>query len=43
MLPIGSHAEKGILVFASFDENRFNPDMSTDLLSKLTLILDRKI
>lgn len=42
MLPIGSHAEKGILVFASYDENRFNPDMSTDLLSKLTLILDRK-
>lgn len=42
LLPIGSHAEKGILVFASYEENKFNPDMSTDLLSKLTLILDRK-
>jgi uncharacterized protein YigA (DUF484 family) len=42
ILPIGDHAQKGFLVFASFDENKFNPDMSTDLLSKLTLILDRK-
>lgn len=42
MLPIGDNAEKGILVFASFDESRFNPDMSTDLLSKLTHILDKK-
>jgi len=42
ILPIGNHAEKGLLVFASFDESRFNPDMSTDLLSKLSLILDRK-
>ena len=42
ILPIGKSAEKGLLVFASFDESRFNPEMSTDLLSKLTLILDRK-
>jgi len=42
ILPIGPHAEKGILVFASFDESRYNPDMSTDLLSKLTQILERK-
>jgi len=42
ILPIGNHAEKGLLVFASFDENRFNPDMSTDLLARLTQILDRK-
>lgn len=43
ILPIGKHAEKGLLVFASFDENRFNPDMSTDLLARLTQILDRKL
>jgi hypothetical protein len=42
ILPIGDHAQKGLLVFASFDESRFNPDMSTDLLSKLSQILDRK-
>jgi uncharacterized protein YigA (DUF484 family) len=42
ILPIGKSAEKGLLVFASFDESRFNPEMSTDLLSKLTLILERK-
>ena len=43
LLPIGKNAAKGLLVFASFDENRFNPDMSTDLLSKLTNILDKKL
>lgn len=42
ILPIGTHAEKGLLVFASFDENRFKPGMSTDLLSKLCHILERK-
>jgi uncharacterized protein YigA (DUF484 family) len=42
ILPIGKFAEKGLLVFASFDESRFNPEMSTDLLSKLTHILERK-
>jgi len=42
LLPIGPHAEKGILVFASYEENKFNSDMSTDLLSKLTMILERK-
>ncbi len=42
LLPIGNNAEKGILVFASFEENKFNPDMSTDLLSRLTQILDKK-
>ncbi|MBL4660848.1 MAG: DUF484 family protein [Alcanivoracaceae bacterium] len=42
ILPIGEHANKGLLVFASFDENRFNPEISTDLLSRLTHILDRK-
>lgn len=43
ILPIGKRAEKGLLVFASFDESRFNPDMSTDLLARLTQILDRKL
>ena len=43
ILPIGNRAEKGLLVFASFDESRFNPDMSTDLLARLTQILDRKL
>ena len=42
ILPIGKNAEKGLLVFASFDESRFNPEMSTDLLARLTEILDRK-
>jgi len=42
LLPIGDHAKKGILVFASFDENRFQTDMSTDLLSRLADILDKK-
>jgi uncharacterized protein YigA (DUF484 family) len=42
ILPIGKNASKGLLVFASFDENRFNPEISTDLLSRLTQILDRK-
>lgn len=43
ILPIGPQANKGLLVFASFNESRFNPDMSTDLLAKLTQILDRKL
>lgn len=43
ILPIGSHAKKGLLVFASFDENKFNPEMSTDLLARLSQILDRKL
>jgi len=43
ILPIGDNAQKGLLVFASFNENRFNPDMSTDILSKLGHILDRKL
>lgn len=43
ILPIGNQAQKGLLVFASFDESRFNSDMSTDLLSRLTQILDRKL
>lgn len=42
ILPIGKNAQKGLLVFASFDENRFNPEMSTDLLSRLSEILERK-
>jgi len=42
ILPIGKNAEKGLLVFASFNEDRFNPEMSTDLLSRLSEILDRK-
>lgn len=42
ILPIDTNAKKGILAFASFDEKRFNPDMSTDLLAKLTYILERK-
>ena len=43
ILPIGKNGQKGLLAFASFDENRFNPDVSTDLLSRLTHILDRKL
>jgi len=43
ILPIGLHAKKGLLVFASFDENKFNPEMSTDLLARLSQILDRKL
>ena len=43
MLPIGENAKKGILVFASEQESRFNPEMSTDLLSRLTHILDQKL
>lgn len=42
ILPIGDNAAKGLLVFASFEETRFNPEMSTDLLAKLTQILDKK-
>ncbi len=42
ILPIGKKASKGLLVFASHDENRFNPEMSTDILSRLSQILDRK-
>lgn len=42
ILPIGDNAKKGLLVFASFDENRFHPEMSTDLLSRLCDILERK-
>ncbi len=43
ILPIGQHSAKGLLVFASFDDARFNPDMSTDLLAKLSHILDKKL
>ncbi len=43
ILPIGSRAQKGLLVFSSFDENKFNPGMSTDLLARLSQILDRKL
>ena len=43
ILPIGENSAKGLLVFASFEESRFNPEMSTDLLSKLSLILDKKL
>lgn len=43
MLPIGKNAKKGILIFASFDETRFIPDMSTDILSKLTNMLEIKL
>jgi uncharacterized protein YigA (DUF484 family) len=42
ILPIGKNSQKGLIVFASFDESRFNPDISTDLLSRLSHILDRK-
>ncbi len=43
MLPIGENAQKGILVFASEQESRFHPDMSTDLLSRLAQILEFKL
>lgn len=43
MLPIGKKANKGILVFASYDETRFYPDMSTDILAKLAAIMDSKL
>ena len=42
ILPIGKNSQKGFIVFSSFDENRFNPDISTDLLLRLCHILDRK-
>ncbi|MBL4773376.1 MAG: DUF484 family protein [Alcanivoracaceae bacterium] len=42
ILPIGEHSQKGFLAFASFNEERFNPGISTDLLSRLTHILDSK-
>lgn len=43
ILPIGKNAQKGLMIFASYDDSHFNPDMSTDILSKLTEILDRKL
>jgi uncharacterized protein YigA (DUF484 family) len=43
MLPIGENAQKGILIFASEQESRFHPDMSTDLLSRLAQILEFKL
>ncbi|MCF6289084.1 MAG: DUF484 family protein [Proteobacteria bacterium] len=42
ILPIGDNAAKGLLVFASLDENRFHPEMSTDLLTRLCNILECK-
>jgi len=42
ILPIGKNSQKGFIIFASFDESRFNPDISTDLLLRLSHILDRK-
>jgi hypothetical protein len=43
MLPIGENAQKGILIFASEQESRFHPDMSTDLLMRLAQILEYKL
>lgn len=43
LLPIGKQADKGMIFFASKDESRFHPDMSTDLLMRLAQILDSKL
>ncbi len=42
LLPIGANGEKGIVFFGSKDEDRFHPDMSADLLMRLSQILDSK-
>ena len=39
VLPIGSHAEYGLMVFASKDEEKFHPHSSSDILQKLCHIL----
>ena len=39
VLPIGNHAEYGLMVFASKDEEKFHPHSSSDILQKLCQIL----
>lgn len=39
VLPVGPHAEYGLMVFASRDEEKFHPNLASDLLQKLGQIL----
>lgn len=39
VLPIGNQAAFGLLAFASKDEEKFHPNLSSDFLQKLTAIL----
>ena len=39
VLPLGKHAEYGVMVFGSGDEQKFHPDTSTDILQKLAFVL----
>lgn len=39
ILPIGERGVQGIMAFASTDEEKFHPNMASDLLQKLTEIL----
>ena len=43
LLPLGNNSEKGMLIFASKNEERFHPNMSTDLLNRLSQILESKL
>ncbi len=40
VLPVGSHAEYGLMAFASRDEEKFHPNLASDLLQKLCQILN---
>jgi len=40
VLPIGRHAEFGMMSFASKDEEKFHPNSSSDILQKLCQILE---
>lgn len=40
VLPIGAQAEFGLLAFASEDEGKFRPDSASDILQKLTGVLN---
>ncbi len=39
VLPVGVHAEFGMMAFASRDEEKFHPNLASDMLQKLCLIL----
>ncbi|MGJ8662233.1 MAG: DUF484 family protein [Marinicella sp.] len=39
VLPIGQHAQYGLLAFASKDEEKFHPHSASDILQKLSQIL----
>ncbi len=40
VLPVGTHAEYGLMAFASRDEEKFHPNLASDLLQKLCQILN---